>query len=665
MEVVRCRAWPEAVATARRRHPQASSPIPERRRTGNGCTVAPPCPCAGADSVAFGIFSHVDAGCTGTSRPSSPEIRIGLVLCNKRVLDPRLGVPRTGHVAQIPPPARRPGHSRTFRQHVDDDIVSGSCRSRVHACARRRRRPPGRRESCTACTDNRHCRHTRQAHAGGMCDSVWTTMSRAVDVAHVLLDRRPVSDSGCRRLLAVCIVAAGLPAAAYAQAAPETQRAGDTAVDAGVLTGRPVVRPPRLAEPPVIDGRLDEPLWRDAAHITELVQRRPFDGTPASEPSDIYLAYDSANIYVGLYAHYSNPGMIRANRRDRDESIDDDLFLIYFDPFLDQQRAYVFTVNGYGVQGDAILQAGALGGGPLRRAARRRLLGRAVRLGGRAGRRRLCRRAGDPLQEPPLSAPRGGGAAPLGAADRAHHRRARRGGRLVTHLARHRRFPAPDGRAGGDDGPVAQPQPGAAADLHDDPLRFARSRDRPVPGPGPVSRGGPQPEVRGHVQPHRGRHVQSRLLAGRVGPAADRGQPALRALLPGAAPVLPGGRRDLRRPRADHGRPHPADRRSRVRRQAHRQGRADQRGRAVRQRRGARQPGRSDGPGVRVVGRHVRRPGALRPVRGVARRNHLHQPGAARRPQPARRRRLELSSGRHPLGRVPRDGVPTTRTGRA
>ena len=154
-----------------------------------------------------------------------------------------------------------------------------------------------------------------------------------------------------------------MPVAAYGQTAPRTQRTADRAVDAGVLTGRPVVRPPRLAEPPVIDGRLDEPLWRDAAHISELVQRRPFDGIPASEPSDIYLAYDSANIYVGLYAHYSNPGMIRANRRDRDESIDDDLFLIYFDPFLDQQRAYVFTVNGYGVQGDAILQAGALGGG--------------------------------------------------------------------------------------------------------------------------------------------------------------------------------------------------------------------------------------------------------------------------------------------------------------
>ena len=190
-------------------------------------------------------------------------------------------------------------------------------------------------------------------------------MGRVASLAHSFPDRRLVTS--VRFLVAVVLAAAGVPAVAEAQAAPpavpEAQIATGTAVDAGVLTGRPTVRPPRLADPPVIDGRLDEALWRDAAHITELVQRRPFDGIPASEPSDIYLAYDSANIYVGLHAHYSDPGMIRANRRDRDESIDDDLFLIYFDPFLDQQRAYVFTVNGYGVQGDAILQAGAIGGG--------------------------------------------------------------------------------------------------------------------------------------------------------------------------------------------------------------------------------------------------------------------------------------------------------------
>ena len=142
-----------------------------------------------------------------------------------------------------------------------------------------------------------------------------------------------------------------------AQPAPEPPPPGA----AGIV--RPVVRPPRVADPPVIDGRLDDPVWDRAAHITELVQRRPLDGPPATEASDIYVAYDSDHLYLGLHAHYTDPGMMRANRRDRDQTVEDDLFLVYFDPFLDQQRAYVFTVNGYGVQGDAILRAGALGGG--------------------------------------------------------------------------------------------------------------------------------------------------------------------------------------------------------------------------------------------------------------------------------------------------------------
>ena len=168
---------------------------------------------------------------------------------------------------------------------------------------------------------------------------------------------------GVRAALVICLAGAGAAEAVHAQAAPETQPRPRVRVDAGAPTGGPTVRPPRLPQPPVIDGRLDDAVWRDAAHITELVQRRPLDGAPASEASDVYLAYDSTNLYIGLHAHYADPGMVRANRRDRDQAILDDLFLVYFDPFLDQQRAYVFTVNGYGVQGDAILRAGAIGGG--------------------------------------------------------------------------------------------------------------------------------------------------------------------------------------------------------------------------------------------------------------------------------------------------------------
>ena len=54
---------------------------------------------------------------------------------------------------------------------------------------------------------------------------------------------------------------------------------------------------------------------------------------------------------------------MRASRTDRDQARGDDAFSIYFDPFLDQQRAYVFTVNAFGVQTDAILSSRGGGGG--------------------------------------------------------------------------------------------------------------------------------------------------------------------------------------------------------------------------------------------------------------------------------------------------------------
>ena len=124
---------------------------------------------------------------------------------------------------------------------------------------------------------------------------------------------------------------------------------------AGVLTGRPTVRVPLASDRPNIDGRLDDPVWRSAARITEFVQQRPLDGAPASEQTEVYVAYDSVNLYFGLYAHYSSTGLVRANRVDRDQTTLDDTIKLYFDPFLDQQRAFVFSVNGYGVQGDAIV----------------------------------------------------------------------------------------------------------------------------------------------------------------------------------------------------------------------------------------------------------------------------------------------------------------------
>jgi hypothetical protein len=124
-------------------------------------------------------------------------------------------------------------------------------------------------------------------------------------------------------------------------------------------TARPSIRPTRVTKPPAIDGRLDDEAWRGAAHITSFVQRRPLDGAPGSEPTDVYVTYDADRLYFGIAAHYSDPALVRANRVDRDQIWNDDRVSVIFDPFRDQQRAYRIAVNGYGVQGDALISGGS------------------------------------------------------------------------------------------------------------------------------------------------------------------------------------------------------------------------------------------------------------------------------------------------------------------
>src|SRR5207253_1593849 len=57
------------------------------------------------------------------------------------------------------------------------------------------------------------------------------------------------------------------------------------------------------------------------------------------------------------------PSLVRANRVDRDQIWNDDRVSVIFDPFRDQQRAYRFAVNGYGVQGDALIGSSSSPGG--------------------------------------------------------------------------------------------------------------------------------------------------------------------------------------------------------------------------------------------------------------------------------------------------------------
>ena len=146
--------------------------------------------------------------------------------------------------------------------------------------------------------------------------------------------------------------------------AQSPNRAGTAPPTASNAVGQPEMVISRTAGPPVIDGHLDDPMWNTALRIDRFPQSSPTEGGAPTERTDVWIACDENQLYFGFHAHYSDPTIIRANRVDRDRAGRDDWIAVMFDPFRDQQRAYRFSVNGYGVQGDAILNAGGSTRGP-------------------------------------------------------------------------------------------------------------------------------------------------------------------------------------------------------------------------------------------------------------------------------------------------------------
>jgi hypothetical protein len=167
--------------------------------------------------------------------------------------------------------------------------------------------------------------------------------------------------TGVRVCLGIALVCLAIVTGAGEATAQQNPPAGGR----GLVPGRPTVRPTKIETPPDIDGQLDDAVWQRAAKITEFTQEAPVEGAPATEDTEVYLAYDNNNLYFGFYLHYSDPSIMRANRVDRDRAFQDDLITIYIDTFLDQQRAFEFDLNAYNVQGDGIVNQsrGGRGGG--------------------------------------------------------------------------------------------------------------------------------------------------------------------------------------------------------------------------------------------------------------------------------------------------------------
>ena len=118
----------------------------------------------------------------------------------------------------------------------------------------------------------------------------------------------------------------------------------------------PTIRALRAPHPPTIDAVLDEAFWHEIEPVTDFRQRVPVDGAPSSERTELRVAFDDNNLYFAVVLHDSDPGGIRKSILHREGRIDqDDNIRIGLDTYNDKRNAYIFEINPFGTQGDALI----------------------------------------------------------------------------------------------------------------------------------------------------------------------------------------------------------------------------------------------------------------------------------------------------------------------
>ncbi|MCA1556013.1 MAG: carbohydrate binding family 9 domain-containing protein, partial [Acidobacteria bacterium] len=114
---------------------------------------------------------------------------------------------------------------------------------------------------------------------------------------------------------------------------------------------------PRLDTPPVIDGKLDDAIWKQATVLKDFYQIEPGDNIAPSKPTEVLVGYDAKFLYFAFHA-YDEPDKVRATIAKRDDVGNDDTVGMLLDTFNDQRKAYQFEFNPLGIQSDALYSEG-------------------------------------------------------------------------------------------------------------------------------------------------------------------------------------------------------------------------------------------------------------------------------------------------------------------
>ena len=146
--------------------------------------------------------------------------------------------------------------------------------------------------------------------------------------------------------------AQGVQAAAKSSG-PTSNSAATHAAALPAAKAQPVIIP-RFDKPPLIDGKLDDEAWKNAAVLGDFYQTQPGDNIAPSYQTHVLLGFDSKTLYIAFRV-YDDPAKVHATVARRDGIWDDDTVHVLLDTYNDQRKAYILGFNPLGIQSDGIV----------------------------------------------------------------------------------------------------------------------------------------------------------------------------------------------------------------------------------------------------------------------------------------------------------------------
>jgi len=108
-----------------------------------------------------------------------------------------------------------------------------------------------------------------------------------------------------------------------------------------------------------VDGILDEAIWSQAQRTTPFYRITPIDTGYARAQTEVMVAYDETNIYMGIICHDTMPGKRPMESYRRDWSFGkNDNFFAAIDTYNDQTNGFAFGISAAGGQWDGIQSDG-------------------------------------------------------------------------------------------------------------------------------------------------------------------------------------------------------------------------------------------------------------------------------------------------------------------